>query len=321
MTNDYDAVIIGGGAAGLSAALMLTRAGRRTAIVDEGLPRNRFAREMHAVLGHDGKNPLDVVAAGRRDVEGFGGEFLRGTVDTARRHNGGFELTLGDGSALHARRIVVASGLVDRLPEIPGFAEQWGTGIASCPYCHGYEVAGRRIAVLAHGPQAVHYATLVRQWSENLVFLSNGGDLPGAEEGELLAARGIRAYSEPIERMISAEGTLTGIELAGGTVLPVDALFTHVRLEPNDAVLLALGATRAATPHGDFVPVDGFGATGIAGVWAVGNVVTPAANVPMSMGAGATAGAAANMSLVQEDNENALRRARAATDSGAELRS
>ncbi|MBN9612440.1 MAG: NAD(P)/FAD-dependent oxidoreductase, partial [Actinobacteria bacterium] len=164
----WDSIIIGGGAAGLSAAQALGRSLRRTLVIDAGAPRNRFAAHMHNVLGHDGTPPRELYARGRREAEGYGVEFLDASVDAVIESTDGLRVRLSDAQELHAKTLVVATGTSDELPAIPGLAEHWGSSVLHCPYCHGWEVRGRRLAVLATSPLSAHQANLLRQWSDRL---------------------------------------------------------------------------------------------------------------------------------------------------------
>lgn len=305
----YDVVVIGGGTAGLSAAQMLGRARRRTLVVDAGAPRNRFADHMHGVLGHDGTPPLELLARGRAEVERYGVEVRPGTVARLTGGESGLRVALDDGTELSARAVVIATGVRDELPEIPGLAERWGRGILHCPYCHGWEVAGQRLGVLATSPASVHHMDLIRQWSEDLtVFTADLGDLDPAL-AERLAARGTRVVESPVRELLGDDGTLRAVATADGTEHPIDALF----VAPQPRVVLDfaadLGLDRTDAP-GAPLQADAVGATSHPRVWAAGNVVQPFANVPLSMGAGSMAGAAVNASLVAEDSASAVAAAR-----------
>ncbi|MCI2956644.1 NAD(P)/FAD-dependent oxidoreductase [Agromyces atrinae] len=306
MTLTHDVLIIGGGTAGQSAALMLTRAGRRVAIIDAGEPRNGVVEHMHAVLGHDGVKPTDLLARGRRDIEGYGGEFVDGRAVTAVPVDGGFAVTLDAGDTLTARRLIVTTGLRDELPAIPGLREQWGRGVVTCPYCDGYEVRGRRIGVLATSAGGVHQAQLLRQWSPQVTYFENGTGMPEADVAAGFAARGVIVEPGPVAEVISTDGVLTAVVLADGRSIAIDSIFTAPTLVPNGTLLADLGAELTESPIGTVVAVDAFGATSVPGVWAAGNVVNPMANVPVSMGAGSMAGAAVNANLVQDDIARAV---------------
>lgn len=302
----YDAIVIGSGAAGLSAAQTLGRSLRRTLVIDAGAPRNRFAAHMHNVLGHDGVSPLELVARGRAEAEGYGVEFLSGTVAAVSETAAGLLVELagsaGEGARrLEARAVVVATGVRDRLPELPGLAEHWGSAVLHCPYCHGWEVRGERLGVLATSPQSLHQALLVRQWSERCTVFSAGlGALePGIERA--LRARGVVIEPSPVVEILEDGGRLTGVRTEDGAEYGLDAIFTTPGLEPRDGFLAALALERVDTPHGNFLRVDAAGRTSHPRVWAAGNIAQPMATVPIAAGAGSQAGIAVNAALVELD--------------------
>lgn len=306
MESNYEVAIIGGGFAGLSAGLMLARARRRVVVVDGGAPRNRFAAHMHGVLGHDGKPPLELIATGRREIERYGGTIIDGRVAGVARNCDSFTLTLANGSAIEARRLVVATGLRDELPEIEGLTEQWGKGVVACPYCDGFEVADQRIGVVATGPASIEQAKLVRQWSDRVTYFVHRAGTPAADDERALRARGIQVEHDRVVKVVSSNGRLTGVQLEGGRFIDLDAIFIAPTFVANDDVLRSLGAKTVETPFGEFVPTDQMGKTSVAGVWSVGNVVNPAANVPISIGAGALTGHAVNADLIAYEIATAL---------------
>ena len=306
-SESWDVIIVGAGSGGLSAALMLGRARRRVLVVDGGAPRNAVAAHMHGVLGRDGWSPLDLVATGRAEVERYGVVVTPGEVVSAERVESGFSIELRSGQRHRARRLLVATGLSDELPEIPGLAEQWGTGAVVCPYCDGWEVRDRRIAVLATGPRSTHQAQLLRQWSPEVIFFTNTGELTDADAAPLVA-RGIAIERRAVTAVSAdADGRLRGIRLADGDTVAVDSIFLHPRVVPKDALLRGLGA---ATTEGfggaPWVEVDATGRTSVPTVWAVGNVVDPSASVPVASGAGNVAGATINADLIEEEIRDAL---------------
>jgi len=301
----WDAVVVGGGTAGLSAALMLGRARRRVLVVDEGLPRNRFAAHMHGVLGHDRTDPLDLLATGRGEVARYGVRVVRGSVARVEREGHEVRLTTADGVALAARAIVVATGMRDDLPDVPGLAERWGSGVLHCPYCHGWEVRGQRLGVLATSALALHQVQLVRQWSDHVTLLDAGlGPLDDATR-DRLRSRGVEIVTDRPVEVLGDEDTVTGVRTEGGTVVPLDAIFVASAPHPHEELLAPLHLERDETPFGSVLAVDASGRTSDERVWAVGNVSAPMANVPMAASAGAMAGAALNMALVTEDFDQA----------------
>ena len=188
--NEYDAVVIGGSAAGLSAALVLTRARRRVAVVDSGEPRNGPAAHMQGFLSRDGMPPRDLVAAGRTEVQHYGGHLVEGVVtDVQRLDASRFAVRLASGATMSARRVLFATGLRDEIPDVPGVRDRWGRDLLHCPYCPGYEVRDMPLGVLGRGPATVQHALLIRQWSPDVVLFTHGGDLTASERAELQHAR------------------------------------------------------------------------------------------------------------------------------------
>lgn len=302
-SSSWDAIVIGGGAAGLSAALLLGRARRRTLVVDAGEPRNRFAAHMHGVLGNEGTPPLDLVRLGRAEAGAYGVAFREAAVAAVREDGDRLTVVLDDGSEESTRAIVVASGISDDLAAIPGLAERWGTSVLHCPYCHGWEVRDRRLAVLASSPASLHQAKMVRQWSDQVVLFSAGLGALDTEEERLLRSRGVEIVSSPAVEVIGDGTAVSAIRTADGVEHSVDAVFTGGRPVPHDGFLGDLGLARVEFPSGlgSFLEVDATGRTSHARIWAAGNVVNPMATVPMAIGAGAMAGAAVNGALVEED--------------------
>lgn len=301
----YDVVIVGGGAAGLSAALVLGRARRRVVVVDAGQPRNAPAAHMQGFLGSDGLPPAELLAAGRAEVTGYGVQVISGSVSTitpdactptyGRR---GFDVhLLAEGQVLRARRVLVTTGLNDRIPEIPGLQERWGRDLLHCPYCHGYEVRDQPLGVLGGTPEALVHAHIVRQWSSDVVHFTNGGTLT-ASEREQLVARAIGIVDEPVARLIVEDDRLTGVELVSGAVVPRAAVFVRPTFVANDQLLTDLGC---ATGTNGWVSVDATGATSVPGVWAAGNATNPRAQVITAAGEGSAAAIAINNDLVTED--------------------
>ncbi|MEV4622189.1 NAD(P)/FAD-dependent oxidoreductase [Asanoa sp. NPDC049573] len=298
----YDVIIIGGGPAGLAGALTLTRARRRVLVVDDGTPRNAAAGHVHNYLTRDGTPPAELLAIGRAEVAGYGGEFLAGTATAAKPSTAGFTVTLDDGRVLGARRLLVTTGLTDELPDVPGLAGRLGDDVLHCPYCHGWEVRDRAIGIIATNPMVAHQALLWRQWTADLVVVLNGQPAPGPEEAAQLKARGVRVIDDRVT-LLDSDRTA---HLAGGTTLTRDAWVAATRMAARDGLLADLGAEIEPVKMGDHVigtavKADPNGATTVPGVWVAGNISDLRAQVIVSAAEGLTAGAMINADLAMED--------------------
>jgi thioredoxin reductase len=308
MRTNCDVLIVGGGAGGLSAALVLARARRRVTVIDGGRPRNAPAAHLHGYLGRDGARPADLLSDGRAEAAGYGATGTVGQVRDVTTCEEGFRVTLEDGRRLTARRILLATGLVDRLPNIPGLSARWGRDILHCPYCHGHEVADQPLGVINAGPHAVHQATTVRQWSRDVVLFTNGTTLDDEAAATLDALR-IAVVTAPISRVIVDCDRLTGVQLADGRVIARTAVFVAPNPVANDEAAAALGADTYQHRLGRFVTTDTTGRTSVPGVYAVGNVTDPAAQLITAAGDGSRAAIEINSDLIEEDAESAVRRA------------
>jgi thioredoxin reductase len=291
----YDVVVVGGGAAGLSAALVLGRARRRVAVVDAGSPRNAPAAHMQGFLSRDGMAPADLLAVGRAEASGYGVELVD---DRVVGIDDGFVVRLAGGRVLSARRVLVATGVHDELPGIPGIRERWGRDLLHCPYCHGWEVRDQPIGVLGTIAGSVQHAHLIRQWSDHVAFFVHTYDLATTEQVEL-EARGVQIVRGEVARLVVEHDRLTGVELTDGRVIARTAVFIRPGNVPHDDGLLA--GLHCEVDASGFVTVDATGRTSASGVWAAGNVVDPRAQVITAAGAGSAAAIAINADLVQED--------------------
>jgi thioredoxin reductase len=307
----YDVVVIGGGAAGLSGALALSRARRSVLVVDSGTPRNAPAGHVHNYLAREGTPPAELLAAGRAEVAGYGGRFRPGEVVAARPGDDGFHLDLADGGSVRARRLLVTTGLVDELPEVPGVRELWGSDVLHCPYCHGWEVRDQAIGVLATNALGVHQALMWRQWSADVTLFLHTAPEPSDDEWEQLAARGVSVVTGEVAALETAGDRLTGVRLASGTVVPRRALVVAPRFTARSGVLASLGLAAAdqemgGVVFGSAVPADAGGATAVPGVWVAGNVTDLRAQVISSAAGGLNAAAALNADLIAEDTRRAV---------------
>ncbi|MGX7829743.1 NAD(P)/FAD-dependent oxidoreductase [Actinokineospora sp. 24-640] len=303
----YDVVVVGGGAAGLSGALMLARARRSVVVIDAGAPRNAPASGVRGLLGRDGVAPAELLELGRAEVRGYGGHVVSGEVATVVREDAGFAVTLSGGRVVRARRLLVATGVVDELPDVPGLWSRWGRDVLHCPYCHGWEVRDQAIGVLAGGPMSVHQALLIRQWSADVTFFSHTAP-PTGEQAEQLAARGVRVVDGEVAALEVADDRLVGVRLGDGTLVGRQALAVAPRMVARAGFLAGLGLLPVEHPMGvgEHIPADATGRTEAAGVWVAGNVTDLAGQVGAAAAAGATAAAQINADLVAEETREAV---------------
>ena len=311
--DSYDVVVIGGGAAGLSAGVTLARARRSVLVVDAGSPRNAPADGVHGFLTRDGMPPGELVAVGRDEVTRYGGEVRDGEVVGVTRGDGGFEVALAGGTSVGARHLLVTTGLVDELPDVAGVRERWGRDVVHCPYCHGWEIRGQAIGVLGSSARAVHQALLFRQWSDDVVLFQHSAPALTDEEAEQLDARGITVVAGPVAGLELADDRLRGLRLGDGTVVTREVVAVQTHMVARGALLAGLGLQPVPHPlgAGDFIPADATGQTDVPGVWVAGNVTDLMAQVVTAASSGVLAAAQINADLVAEDTERAVAEQRA----------
>jgi thioredoxin reductase len=291
-----DVAIIGGGAAGLSAALVLGRARRRVLVVDAGAPRNAPAAHMQGFLSRDGTPPASLLRSARAEVRGYGVEIIEDRVVAV---TGGFALRLAGGRTVEARRVLLATGAVDDLPDVAGARERWGRDLLHCPYCHGWEVRDQAIGVLG----SVEHAHLLRQWSDDVILFTHTSAVAAGERATL-DARGIAVVDGAVERLTVADDHLRAVALADGRSVARDVLFIRPALRAHaDGPAAALGCEVQA---GGLVRVDADGRTSVPGVWAAGNAANPRAQVITAAGEGSAVAIAINTDLVGDDVATAV---------------
>jgi thioredoxin reductase len=317
VTREYDVAVIGGGAAGLSAAVTLGRSRRSVVVIDAGEPRNAPADGVHGFLSRDGIRPGELLVAGRAEAAAYGVEVRDGEAVDARRTTRGFEVMLAEDAAVRARRLVVTTGLVDELPDVAGLRDRWGRDVIHCPYCHGWEVRDEPIGVLGGHDRAMHVVQLFRQLSADVVLFTHTGPPPSEAEREELAARDVRIVPGVVTAVEVAGDGLSGVRLADGNLVPRRALAVAPRLVARSAMLDGLGLRATPDPSGagERIEADPTGRTAVDGVWVAGNVTNLMAQVVAAAAGGVMAGAAVNADLAAEDTRDAVAARRASVAS------
>lgn len=295
----HDVAILGGGPAGLAAALALGRARRTAVVLDAGPPRNAAATHVHNLWTRDGTPPAELRRIGREQAAHYPTLEVRDgarVTEIAPLAAGGFGLSIAGAPGVTARRVLLATGMIDELPPLPGFAALWGTSIFQCPYCHGYEVADRRFAVLATAPEMVGFALMLRAWTADVVVLTAAaGELPDPLLDDLARAR-VAIEPRPLVAVHGRDGQLTELELAGGGRLARDVLFARPP-QRQPPVVAALGLAVDAL---GYVAIDMMGATSRPGVFAAGDLTTPRQAAAGAAAAGTFAAAGIVHGLIGE---------------------
>ncbi|MFD7685185.1 NAD(P)/FAD-dependent oxidoreductase [Streptomyces sp. NPDC059781] len=304
----YDVVVVGGGAAGLSAALVLGRARHRTLVVDAGEPRNAPSSHMQGYLSRDGMAPAEFLALGREEIARYGVELVRDRVTDVTKDGEDFTVALDAGPAVRARRLVVATGLKDEMPTVPGVAERFGRDVLHCPFCHGWEVRDEPFGVLASSATSVHQALMVSQWSKDVTFFLH--EVAEEELSDLdlrrLAAAGVEVVPGAVAELVVEDDRLTGVRLADGTTRARSVLFVGPRPVPQTSLLEELGAEMNETPFGTYPVIDSTGLTTVPGVWAAGNAIGFSEQVVHAASGGYRAAAAIVGDLLMTDLDAAV---------------
>ncbi|MFE2048137.1 NAD(P)/FAD-dependent oxidoreductase [Streptomyces sp. NPDC059459] len=307
LSGTYDVVVVGGGAAGLSAALVLGRSRLRTLVVDAGEPRNAPSDHMQGYLTRDGIPPAEFLALGREEIARYGVQLVR---DRAVDVTGGeeFAVELAGGRTVRARRLIVTTGLRDELPAVPGVAERYGRDVLHCPFCHGWEVRDERFGVLATSPLSVHQALMVSHWSDDVtLFLDTVAEAELSDEDlRRLAAARVKVVPGAVAGLRVEEDRLTGVRLADGTVHDRSVVFVAPRAVPQTGLMERLGAELRETPFGAYPVVDPTGLTTVPGVWTAGNAMGFAEQVVHAASGGYRAASAVVGDLIMSRLDTAI---------------
>jgi thioredoxin reductase len=324
--SSVDVVVVGGGSAGLSAAKILARSRRSVLVIDAGAPRNAPAEGVHNYLYAEGASPRELVRIGRAEAQAYDVEVVEATATSATvvasPEPGGprftVELRTGDGASrtVGARRVVLATGLLDVLPDVSGLAERWGRDVLHCPFCHGWEVRDQAIGVLGTNPMALHQVLLFGQLTEDVVYFQHTAPDPTDEQVEQLAALGVGWVVGEVAAVETTGDALSGVRMVDGRSVARQAVAVATTLEARQDLLADLNLSTAALElggvvAGHYLPADPTGLTATPGVWAAGNVAAPMAQVITSAAAGSGVGAAIHLDLIGEDTDLAVTALRA----------
>ena len=293
-----DVVVIGGSFAGLSAALQLGRARRHILVLDSGNPRNRFAQFAHGLFGHDGQPPSSILANARSQLLAYPTvSFVKDLATNGSGTAEAFTVTTAGGATHTARRLILATGVNDDLSTIPGLEERWGISVLHCFYCHGYEVAGRRLGVLATSERALQTAMLLPDWSEQVTLFTNGALTLTAEQLAGLRARKVSVEVARVVALLGKAPALSGLRLDDGRTIPIDAAFVSPRTRMSSPLAEQLGCESDEGPSGLFVRTGDDKQTTVRGVYAAGDAARPGHNASWAVADGVVAGISAHQSL------------------------
>ena len=311
-TPPFDVAIIGGSFAGLSAAMQLARARRKICVIDAGQPRNRFAATSHGFFGLDGKSPMEIRDIAMSQLRAYPTVTFRDgwvshaspSAKSSARSTAGtddgdmrFDITINDRDVITARRILLATGVRDILPDIPGMTDRWGTTVLHCPYCHGYEVRDEQIGVIATMSHSSHQAMMLPDWGPTTYF-TQGIHLPDAETQAAMIQRGIVVENSPVVELLGTAPSLDAVRLADGRILPITAIFTGPKVTMPSPVAEMLGCAFDDGPQGPFIAVDSTQETSVPGIFAAGDAATARHNATLASAAGVMAGVGVHQSLI-----------------------
>ncbi|MDY6996212.1 MAG: NAD(P)/FAD-dependent oxidoreductase [Actinomycetota bacterium] len=303
MDEQWECVVVGGGAAGLSAALVLGRARRRTLVIDGGAQSNLAAHGIGGLLGFDGVAPGELYARARGELAGYPSVQVRaGDVVDARAAGGGVRIELADGTTATTGHLLLATGMHYESPDIPGLDELWGRSVFHCPFCHGWEVRDQPLAVLAQGERAVHMATLLRGWSDDVMVLTGGPAGLSGDDRARLATAGIPVDERAVAELVSAGGELEVVIFADGTRCARSGLLVSTTLRQRSALAEGLGVKLAAVSPAspEAVEVDAMYRTSVPGVFAAGDICAPMPQVAAAIAAGSAAAASIMATITEE---------------------
>lgn len=300
---DYDVIIIGGSFAGLSAAMQLVRGRRHVLVVDAAQPRNRFAKASHGFLGQDGNAPAGIRETAVDQLQRYPGfELRRDEAISAEPRGKGFSVGLASGNQVSGARLILAGGVRDTLPDVPGLEARWGASVAHCPYCHGFEMGGGPIGILLTNRIGLHQALLLPDWGPTTLFVSAGIDLDDTECARL-ANRGVTIEATPVVELVGQGRALSAARLSDGRLTPIVGLFVQPKTSLIGSLAADLELDLEDGPTGQFIRIDQMAATNRQGVFAAGDAATAMHNATLASASGVRAASGAHFSLIHAEAE------------------
>jgi thioredoxin reductase len=295
----FEVIIIGGSYSGLSAAMALGRSMREVLVLDSALPCNRQTLHAHNLITQDGNKPQEISALAKEQVLNYPTiQFIHATASGCRKVDNGFEISLNEGKTFRSKKILFATGVKDDMANIEGFAECWGISVLHCPYCHGYEVKGKKLGIIANGDIAFEFCKLISNWSSSLILFTDGEPTLTKEQREKLEQHNIIINENKIDRLIHTSGHLKNIVLQGNNVIPMDAIFSRVSFKQHCSLPAVLGC--AITKEG-LIEIDMFQKTTVPGIYAAGDATTMFRAISMAIASGSIAGAVINKDIIEEN--------------------
>ncbi|MFL1405884.1 NAD(P)/FAD-dependent oxidoreductase [Marinobacter sp. M1N3S26] len=293
-----DVIVIGGSFAGFSAAMQLARGQRNVIVIDAGKPRNRFSEASHGFFCLDGFSPSEIRRRAARQLAKYPtARVIEGLVNSAKREGDGFSVIVDSGETYTAAKLILATGLRDELPDLPGLAERWGKTVIHCPYCHGYELRNRQLGVMATGPLSTHQAAIIPDWGPTTYFTQDQQS-PDPEQTHLLTSRGVVIETSAVVEIMGETPSITGVRLADGRTIPLEGLYVGPKARMASPLAQQLGCEFEEGPMGPVVKVDDLKRTSVAGVFAAGDMSNKWQNATLASASGVMAGTAAHRALM-----------------------
>ncbi|WP_394182807.1 NAD(P)/FAD-dependent oxidoreductase [Marinomonas posidonica] len=295
-----EVIIIGGSFAGLSAAMQLARGQRKVTVIDAGEPRNRFANQSHGFFGLDGVSPYQIQQEAQRQLLKYPTvTLIEDTATAASKKEGLFHVSLGNGHTIHSKKLILATGLKDEIPDIPGLRERWGATVAHCPYCHGYELRNQHLGVIATSPHSIHQAAMLPDWGPTTYF-TQGQFEPDEEQFALLTKRGVTIERTEVIEVLGRPPKITSLYLADGRTIQIGGIFVAPKTHMASSLAEQLGCEFEEGPLGLVIKTDEMKQTNITGLFAAGDNVNPMQNATFASAAGVMAGVGAHHALIQD---------------------